>query len=63
MSRAADTFVTAPDLADGRYAEDVAALVQFSGYIAREAKRLGLAEAAEKARLVERDLLSALEAG
>jgi hypothetical protein len=52
-------LVRAPE--NDRYAEDVAALVHFSDYIAKEARRLGLCDAAEKARLVQRELLSALE--
>lgn len=45
---------------DDRYAADVAALVHFSAYIAREARRLGLPAAAEKARVMQSELLSAL---
>lgn len=48
--------VAAPE----RYVEDVAALVHFSSYIAREAKRLGFPGAAEKARVIECEFLSAL---
>lgn len=44
-----------------RFEADVAALVHFSGYIRREARRLGLTEAAEKAASIERQFLSELE--
>lgn len=46
-----------------RFAEDVAALAHFSAYIAKEARRLGLPAAAEKARVVQSELLLALEHG
>ena len=61
MNRTDDVacLVSNPD--KDRYAEDIAALAHFSDYIAREARRLGLCDAAEKARLVQSELLSALE--
>jgi hypothetical protein len=43
-----------------RRAQDVAALLHFSTYIAREATRLGLPVAAERARMIEQDLLLSL---
>ncbi|BDA83302.1 hypothetical protein Sa4125_08440 [Aureimonas sp. SA4125] len=44
----------------GQRAKDVAALLHFSIYIAKEASRLGIPAAAEKARMIEEDLLLAL---
>ena len=50
-----------PNDSGERYAEDVAALAHFSAYIAKEARRLGLPAAAEKARVVQSELLLALQ--
>lgn len=49
--------VAAPE----RSVEDIAALVHFSAYIAKEANRLGFPCAAERARVIESELLMALE--
>lgn len=52
-----------PETGEGpdQTADDIAALVHFSAYIAREARRLGHPNAAETARMLERELLSLLE--
>lgn len=61
MTPAAESFPQ-PSPAN-RHAEDVAALLHFSSYIAKEAQRLGLTDAADKARLIEMELLRALADG
>lgn len=44
-----------------RDAEDIAALAHFSGYLAKEASRLGLPDAAAMAQVIQCQLLSALQ--
>ena len=61
MSSLHNPYQAAPENDGARYAEDVAALAHFSAYIAKEARRLGLPDAAEKARVVQCELLSALQ--
>ena len=61
MTLADQKFRTPSEPDAERYAEDVAALAHFSAYIANEARRLGLPSTAEKARLVQCELLSALQ--
>lgn len=60
LDKTFDRPSSAPEGAGDRRAQDLAALLHFSAYIAREAARLGLPVAAERARMIEQDLLRSL---